>query len=83
MDKNKIVNFVKLIDVTESILDNEDIDWEYKYDYIFRIFKPIAFELMGSFNWLDLDTSYEEDATNFFRAAYSTFCNWDGRNHDD
>ena len=81
MNANDIRDFIKVLEATDIIVYNADIDWEYKFDYMFRIFKPIAYELMGRFDWLDMDTSYEEDAMNFYRAAKDKFYNWDGRNN--
>ncbi|NIV34544.1 MAG: hypothetical protein GWN58_35315 [Anaerolineae bacterium] len=67
----KVCQFVKLSEMAERVL-NCDAEWEVKYDVIFGQIAPQVGDTGIVFDWLDMDTTYEEDATNYVEAFLET-----------
>lgn len=63
---SKYQELINLNEKVQKLVNQEDVDWELKFDLIFspeisrRIFQ-IFDELNISFDYYDPDTSYEED----------------------
>lgn len=53
----------KLYGIATTIVEDKELSWEEKYYLIFS--KDISGRVYGQFEWLDMDTSYEEDVRNF------------------
>lgn len=70
------LELVKINTKVQRLINEEDVDWELKYDTIFspniskRVFALMK-ELNISFDYYDPDTSYEEDVRAFSDALYS------------
>lgn len=70
---NKYQELVNLNNKVQRLMNEEDVDWEVKYDLIFskevsrRIF-DLFDELNVRFEYYDPDTSYEEDLKAFSSA---------------
>lgn len=66
----KLKKLFRRIDKALVIYDNPNMDWKEKFDVIFNMGIWIAIERAGCSlsNWIDPDTSYEEDIRAFCKA---------------
>lgn len=73
---NNYLELVKINNKVQRLVNEEDVDWELKYDSIFspnvsrKVFALMK-ELNVSFDYYDPDTSYEEDVKAFSDALDS------------
>jgi len=68
-DQSRTARFKFLAAELQKTIDDQELDWESKYDIGFSI-KPIIEECLGaSIEWYDPDTTYQEDILAFNRAV--------------
>ena len=70
-----LMEFLRIADAMNIIIESDAITWEQKYNMVFMSKRSIAKQISDTdvlVEWVDLDTSYEEDVTRYHNAVQET-----------